>query len=226
MNEAKQKLILAEEKAIELFNIVEERGLIIPEKSEKELSDEITIIANEVFGIEKFWHKKIVRTGVNTVQSFSGNPPDLIIQNDDILFIDLGPIYKGWEADLGRTYVIGSDPLKLKIKRDVEEAWQVANTWYSKQTDLTGAQFFNYLTKLAKQYGWEFGAELGGHIVGEFPHEQPDDPNDLCLDIHPGNHKDILQPDTNGNNRHWILEIQFIDRKNNIGAFMEQLIKN
>ena len=32
MNEAKQKLILAEQKAKELFNTVEERGLIVPGK--------------------------------------------------------------------------------------------------------------------------------------------------------------------------------------------------
>lgn len=220
-----EKLFQAEDKAKELFRLVEERGLIVPGKSEKELSDEIANLAKETFGIENYWHKKIVRTGKNTLQPFTGNPPDLIIQKDDILFIDFAPIVDGWEADLGRTYVLGNNPLKLKLKKDVDEAWQVANTWYSKQTKLTGAEFFNYLTALAKQYGWEFGGEIGGHIVGPFPHEQPDDPKDLCLDVHPDNHKDILQRDKNGNRRHWILEVQFIDRKNNIGGYIEQLMR-
>src|SRR5687768_17662155 len=53
----------------------------------------------------------------------SGNPPNRIIANDDILFIDLGPIVEGYEADIGRTYVLGDDPRKLKLKKDVEEAW-------------------------------------------------------------------------------------------------------
>lgn len=35
MNEVRQKLFLAEQKATELFKAVEDRGLIIPGKSEK-----------------------------------------------------------------------------------------------------------------------------------------------------------------------------------------------
>ncbi len=110
MNE-KQKLVLAEQKSKELFNAVEERGLIVPGKSERELTEEIVKLAKDLFGIEQYWHKKIVRTGPNTLQPYSGNPPDLVIQKDDILFLDFGPIFEGWEADLGRTYVIGNPTL-------------------------------------------------------------------------------------------------------------------
>jgi len=224
MNEAKQKLALAEEIAKELFTTVEKSGLLAPGKSEKELSDEVISLAKEFFGIKEYWHKKIVRTGINTLNSFSGNPPDRIIQRDDILFLDFGPIYEGFEADLGRTYVIGNDPSKLKMKASVEAAWHKAKAWYDQQTDLTGAQFFNYITELAKEYGYEFGGEIGGHIVGPYPHEQPDDPADLCLDIHPDNHQSILSLDKHGNQRSWILEIQFVDRENQIGGFFEQLL--
>ena len=224
MTEVTQKMILAEQKAKELFKTAEERGLIVPGKSESQLIEEVVQIAKEDFGIEKYWHKKIVRAGVNTLQPFSGNPPDRIIQNDDIVVLDLGPIFEGCESDLGRTYVIGNDYLKLKLQKDVEAAWYEAKDWYFKQTSLTGAQFFNYVIALAKRYGYEFGNEIAGHIVGPFPHEQPDDPNDLCLDIHPGNHSSILLSDKNGNSRHWILEIQFVDRVNNIGGFFEQLL--
>jgi hypothetical protein len=80
------------------------------------------------------------------------------------------------------------------------------------------------LADLTKRYGYEFGNAIAGHIVGYFPHEQPDDPNDVCLDVHPDNHTDILQPDKHGNKRHWMLELHFADRENNIGAFFEQLL--
>ena len=223
MNEAKQKLSAVEQKAKQLFQVVEGLGLIAPGKSEKQLADEVVEVARNHFGIEKFWHKKIVRAGANTLHSYSGNPPDRIIQEDDIVILDFGPIFDGWEADLGRTYVIGQDPLKLKLKRDVEAAWHEAKTWYDEQSSLTGAQYFAYLTELAKKYGWEYGGEIGGHIVGHFPHEQLS-PDDLGLDIHPDNHADIFQADKDGNSRHWILEIQFIDRLNQIGGFFEQLI--
>jgi len=223
MNEAKQKLALAEQKSKELFNAVEERGLIVAGKSEQELSAEIVKLAHDHFGIDQYWHKKIVRTGANTLHPYNGNPPDLVIQKDDILFLDFGPIFEGWEADLGRTYVLGNDPLKLKLKKDVELAWQEAKAWHAQQAILTGAAYFNYITELAKRYGWEFGGEIAGHIVGHFPHEQLE-PGDMGLDIHPDNHSDILQPDKQGNPRHWILEIHFVDRANKIGGYLEQLL--
>jgi Xaa-Pro aminopeptidase len=224
MKETKWNLQIAQQQAKALFAAAEESGLIVPGKTESKLSEEIVALAKDVFGIESYWHKKIVRTGINTLQAFISNPPDLVIKPDDILFLDFGPIINGYEADLGRTYVLGNDLLKLKIKMDVELAWQEARDWYFQQSELTGAEFFNYLTALAKQYGWEFGGEIGGHIVGPFPHEQPTDPNDLCLDIHPGNDSSILLLDKHGNSRQWILEIQFVDRVNNIGGFFEQLL--
>jgi Xaa-Pro aminopeptidase len=224
MNDIKQNLVLAEQKAKELFNIVEQRGLISAGKTEKQLCDEILQIAKDDFGVVNHWGKKIVRTGINTLQPYMADPQDLIIQEGDILFFDFHPVFEGWEADLGRTYVLGNDPLKLKIIKDIEEAWHEANAWYFKQNSLTGAEYFNYVTDLTKRYGYEFGNAIAGHIVGHFPHEQPDDPNDLCLDVHPDNHTDILQLDKNGNKRHWMLELHFVDKKNNIGAFFEQLL--
>jgi Xaa-Pro aminopeptidase len=224
MNDVKQKLFLAEQKAKELFKTIENRGLIVSGKSEKQLCDEILQIAKDDFGAENHWGKKIVRTGKNTLEPYVADPMDLIIKDDDILFFDFHPVFEGWEADLGKTYVLGSDPLKLKIKADVEAAWHEGNAWFYKQNSLTGAAFFKYATDLAKRYGYEFGNAIAGHIIGAFPHEQPDDPNDLCLDVHPDNHTDILQLDKHGNKRHWMLELHFVDRANGIGAFFEQLL--
>jgi len=84
----------------ELFSAVEDRGLIIPGKSEQELTEEIVRLARHSFGITEYWHKKIVRTGANTLHPYNGNPPDLTIQKDDILFLDFGPVFGGYEADL------------------------------------------------------------------------------------------------------------------------------
>ncbi len=224
MNTTKQNLFIAEQKAKELFIKVEQQGLIIAGKTEKQLCDEIVQIAKEEFGTDSHWGKKIVRTGINTLQPYIADAPDLEIKEDDILFFDFHPVFDGWEADLGRTYVLGNNPLKQKIKNDIEIAWHEANAWYFKQKKLTGADFFNYTTELAKKYGYEFGNAISGHIIGKYPHEQPDDPNDLCLDAHPDNDTDILQSDKFGNPRFWMLELHFVDRKNNIGAFFEQLL--
>ncbi|MBL7728203.1 MAG: hypothetical protein JNM68_10970, partial [Dinghuibacter sp.] len=47
---------------------------------------------------------------------------------------------------------------------------------------------------------------------------------DMCLDVHPDNHTNILALDSNGNKRHWILELHFVDHANQFGAFFEQLL--
>jgi Xaa-Pro dipeptidase len=157
MHSTIEHLMTAQNKAIELFSVIEQRGLIVPGRTERELCDEIVRIAKEDFGAEQHWGKRIVRTGKNTLQPYAADPEDLTIQNEDILFFDFHPVFDGWEADLGRTYVVGSDPLKLKIKKDVESAWQTGNTWYAQQSHLTGAEFFRYAVARAKSYGYEFG---------------------------------------------------------------------
>jgi hypothetical protein len=71
---------------------------------------------------------------------------------------------------------------------------------------------------------WEFGGAIAGHIVGKYPHEQPPDPKSLELDVHPENHNDMFLRDANGDQRHWILELQFVDPRDKIGGYFEQLL--
>ena len=220
----KEKLLFAEKNAIQLFEAIEKNNLIVAGKSEQQLNAEVSSLAQQKFGIEKHWHKKIVRTGVNTLAVYNENPPDRILQEDDILFIDYGPVTEGYEADIGRTYVIGSNEKKKKLKSDVERAWYETRDWFQKQTAVRASGLFQYIVDKAKGYGWTFGGEIAGHIVGEFPHEQPLDPKSLELDVHPDNHNNMLLPDAKGNQRHWILEIHFIDRENNIGGYFEQML--
>ncbi len=220
----KAKLSNAEKISIQLFNAVEKNNLIIAGKSEAQLASEIADLALEKFGIKDHWHKKIVRAGVNTLATYPENPPGKIIQEDDILFIDFGPIVKGYEADLGRTYVMGNNATKLKLKNDIEKAWYEIQEWYQTKTKLKASELFQYAVEKANDYGWTFAGEIAGHIVGEFPHEQPLDPKSLELDIHPANDNDMFLLDANGNERHWILELQFVDKEKEIGGYFEQLL--
>jgi Xaa-Pro aminopeptidase len=223
MDAVKLKLMEAEQKAAQLFKATEDLNLIVPGKSERQLNEEIFELAREILGIDKYWHKRIIRSGANTLKPYDENPPDLVIQENDILFFDFGPIFEDWEADLGRTYVIGNDSIKHKLKQDVEHAWYTAKEWFHNQTSLTGAEYFEYVTNLAKTYGWEYGGEIAGHLIGHFPHERLEKGN-FHLYVHPGNPNDMFLRDTDGNKRHWILEIHFVDRDRQIGGFYEQLL--
>jgi methionine aminopeptidase len=220
----KEKLLWAEKISGQLFEAIEKNNLIVPGKTERQLNEEVSKLAYEKFGIDNHWHKKIVRTGENTTAIYNDNPPNLTIQKDDILFIDYGIIADGWESDFAKTYVLGNDDRKLKIKKDVEKAWYETQAWYRKQTHLKADDFFKYIINKASGYGYTYGGVIAGHIVGRYPHEQPANPKSFDLDVHPDNHNDMFLLDANGNERYWILEMHFVDKKNNIAAYMEKLL--
>jgi Xaa-Pro aminopeptidase len=223
MDQTHQNLVYAEKVATELFLAAEHRNLIVAGKDEETLNREIFQLAFELFGIEKHWHKRIVRCGENTLFPYKVNPPNRVIQANDILFFDFGPIIENWEADLGRTYVIGNDPLRLKLKADIETAWHETKAWFDQQTEIKASDLFQYAVQKAHAFGWEFGGEMAGHLIGEFPHEHLESGN-RDLYIHPDNHLNLLETDTLGNKRYWILEMHFVDRKHRIGGFFEQLL--
>jgi methionine aminopeptidase len=219
-----EKLRYAQDISIQLFNAIEEKNLIVAGKTEEQLNAEVCCLAEVGFGISQHWHKKIVRSGENTLAIYPDNPPNRLIDEDDILFVDLGPIVGGYEADIGRTYVVGSNPRKLKLKNDVEKAWYEIQRWYGQRDCLSAAALFHYAAGKAREFGWEFGGAIAGHIVGKYPHEQPADPKSLELDVHPDNHHDMFLRDANGDQRHWILELQFVDPGDKIGGYFEQLL--
>jgi Xaa-Pro dipeptidase len=76
--------------------------------------------------------------GRNTLPPYPESPPDLPDGADDILFLDLGPVFEQWEADFGRTFVLGSDPLKLKMQRNVEAAFVAGKRFFEGRPGITG----------------------------------------------------------------------------------------
>ena len=83
---------------------------------------------------------------------------------------------------------------------------------------LSAGELYDFVAGLAITSGWEFGAPTAGHLIGHFPHERiPADPKRFS--IRTGNKQLLREPDANGNPRHWILEIHFVDRARAIGGF-------
>ncbi len=224
MTDTLTKLISAEAKASQLFSEIESRKLVQAGKSEKELNDEVYQLAYELFGIKKYWHKRIVRAGANTLLPYRENPPNLHLQENDIMFFDFGPVFDDWEADVGKTYVLGENPMLLKLKSDVEQAWYEGKEYFEAHKEkLSGADFYQFTCALAKKYGWEYGNEHCGHLIGNFPHEKIFGEEEINY-IHPNNNLLMQAPYKNGRPRYWIYEIHFIDPVNKVGGFFEQLI--
>jgi Xaa-Pro dipeptidase len=216
-------LLDAQTKAEQLFREIETRDIIRAGVTEKDVNDAIFALAKELFGVDKHWHKRIVRAGANTLEQYDENPANLTIGADDIVFLDFGPVFEDWEADFGRTYVLGNDPLKNKLRHDVGAAFAEGKRYFSERPEITSSELYAYACSLAEKYGWEFGGQIAGHLIGHFPHERI--PNDrISLYVHPQNDLRMRSPDANGQLRHWILEIHFVDRARRIGGFYEELL--
>ncbi len=217
------RLLDAQVKAVELFAAIEPRGLIRPGVREIEASNAIRDLAAEMFGVSRHWHKRIVRAGPNTLQPYKENPPDREITADDIVFCDFGPIFEEWEADFGRTYVLGDDPVKLRLRDDLPVMFDAGRQHFDEHPDITGAQLYAHMTALARAAGWEFGGSIAGHLVGQFPHEKIDGAQ-IESYIAPGSNNPMRRHDANGQVCHWILEVHLVDLERQIGGFYEELL--
>jgi len=217
------ELLEAQAKAKALFHEVEARGLIRSNITETTLNADVYALAKEMYGITTYWHKRIVRAGRNTLLPYADNPPDLMIGDDDILFLDLGPVFETWEADFGRTFVLGDDPLKKKMQRDIARAFAEGKHHFQAKPEITSSELFHYVCSLAEKFKWEFGGPIGGHLIGQFPHERIAD-DKVSLYVHPKSDLKMCSLDENGQKRHWILEIHFVDREHEIGGFYEELL--
>jgi Xaa-Pro dipeptidase len=216
-------LLDAQRKAQALFDEVEARKLIRPGVAETEINESIFTLAQQMYGISRYWHKRIVRAGRNTLAPYDENPPDLTVGDDDIAFLDLGPVFEEWEADFGRTYVVGNDPQKRKLCRDIEEGFARGKQYFEQNPEITAAELYGFAQRLAEEAAWEYGGPIAGHLIGVFPHEKIAG-DKISLYVHPENHIRMRTPDAAGRNRHWILEIHFVDRAQGIGGFYEELL--
>jgi Xaa-Pro aminopeptidase len=218
-----ERLLDAQAKAVELFDAVAGRGILAPGVRETEASDAIRDLAGDLLGIRRYWHKRIVRAGVNTLRPYRENPPDRVLAEDDIVFADFGPIFEDWEADFGRTFVLGDDPVKHRLSAALAPVFDAGRAYFASRPDITGAELYAHMVELAREAGWEFGGAIAGHLVGQFPHETIDGTR-IDSYIAPGSDGPMRRPDRNGQTSHWILEVHLVDRELEIGGFFEQLL--
>ncbi|MFF4296980.1 M24 family metallopeptidase [Streptomyces vinaceus] len=216
-------LVEAQRKAERLFAEVEARGLVVPGAGEREVSDRVRDLANEMFGTTKHWHKRIVRSGPHTMFPYKENPPDRTIGEDDIAFADFGPIFEEYEADFGRTFVFGADPVKHRLRDDLATVFEAGRAAFRADPQITGRQLYAEVERLAGDRGWTLGGWHAGHLVGEFPHETIDGAEAESY-VTPDNDTPMRRSDRAGWHTHWILEVHLVDERNGFGGFYEQLL--
>ncbi|HYJ81576.1 MAG TPA: M24 family metallopeptidase [Allosphingosinicella sp.] len=215
----------AHDMAMAMLRAAERDGLFRAGVSEVELSREIQALGRAMFGTFKHWHKKIVRAGPNTLFTFGGTPEDRRIEADDIVFVDLGPMFESWEADIGRTYVIGEDPEKIRLRDAIESAWYAGRDYFRDNREhVTGADMYGLAVEAAQANGYDYPNWHAGHLIGNFPHEVVQ--GELRENyLHAGNHLPLSAPDRDGRPRTWIYEVHFVDPERGYGGFFEQWLE-
>lgn len=168
------------------------------------------------FDVSKFWHPTKFRFGGDTTKTFRDLPDEnLKCQDQDLIFIDLGPIINNHEADFGKTIILNKsnqNPLpefeKLAkaseiIFRETEQYW--------KQTKATGLELFEFAQHKTSNLGYRLDHRMAGHRLGDFPHQIFTKQKLFEFDQNPL--KDI-----------WVLEIHIIDDKLQRGSFFEDIL--
>jgi methionyl aminopeptidase len=163
------------------------------------------------YGMRKGWHRVIVRVGPNTTKDFEAqSEKGVVLGENDIFFVDIGPIYGDTEGDAGDTFVVGDDPEHHKAKADVRAIWDdVRAHWFS--TGATGRELYDYAVKVTEERGWQLNLDLSGHRLSEFPHEAHYAGPMAEIDIRP-------------NPNLWVLEIAIRHPVREFGAFYEDLL--
>jgi Xaa-Pro aminopeptidase len=146
-------------------------------------------------GLLRGWHAVYVRFGRNTLLDYyDTSEAGVVLNENDIFFIDIGPVWEKWEGDGGDTFVLGTDPEMLRAKRDVRELFdRVQGKW--RADSLSGAALYRYADEQARELGWQLNLKVAGHRLGDFPHKAHHSGNLAATDFTPA-------PDL------WVLEMQ------------------
>ena len=167
-----KSLLQAQAKARELLALIEEQQLVKIGLTEQDVSEQIFELARQRFSVTKHWHKRIVRAGPNSVLPYKANPDNRTIEANDLVYVDLGPVFDDFEGDIGKTYLLGSDPAKRRLIADLERLFNECKGHYFKEPGQTGAMFYHYIVDQCQKAGWTYGNNSAGHLVSEFAHQQ------------------------------------------------------
>lgn len=189
------------------------------------LESEAQTLAEELFHSHSTihsWHVPYIRFGKHTTLTFFDAPPaeDVRLQEADIAFIDIGPVFKLTddtgqerliEGDYGLSLVLGDHPEYQRITQASEQLHE-QGVAYWKQTNATGTILDRYLRREAEKLGYVFQLPQAGHLLGPFSHSKN------------GYSGFLSEFDATLSADIWILEVQIANVQQTFGAFYEDLL--
>lgn len=201
-------MLLAREKTREAIRQIAAR--VVPGMVEE---DAVEMAKNILVGsgLALSWHPTRVRFGANTIKPMKqASVAGVVLQENDIFFIDIAPRVDAWEGDGGASFVVGENAAYERCARDAECLFhEVRSVW--EKTKMTGQALYARADEMAHKMGWELNFDLPGHRVSDFPHAT----------IHTGSLADF---EATPSAVRWILEIHLRDRQKQFGAFFEDML--
>ena len=163
-------------------------------------------------GVEKKWHPTKFRIGADTLKSFSEkSDSNQKLENGEIFFIDIGPVWDGYEGDFGKTFVFGEDIHHYQKLADAAQKIFDLTGAHWKDSGVSGGKLYEFAKSCAKDLGYELNEKMDGHRLGDFPHH---------LFYRGG----LAETDEVPVDNLWVLEILIRDDKSNRGAFFEDIL--
>lgn len=105
-----------------------------------------------------------------------GIPSERILVEGDIVGIDCGVIYKGWQSDAARTFAVGNISEDLKRLIEVTEQSFYEGVKVIKEGARVG-DIGNAIQNYVESNGFSVVRDLVGHGIGKEMHEEPYVPN-------------------------------------------------
>ena len=162
-------------------------------------------------GFESDWVAPTLRFGTNTLKKYEEpSDPNVVLGADDVWFVDVGPLWKDHECDYAETFVVGADPERRRLVRDVRTVFErTARHW--REARPSGADLYRYAAAQAASLGWQLDPEMAGHRLGVHPHAA----------LHDGT---LAKAEFTPSAGLWMLEIQLRHPDVPYSAFFEDLL--
>jgi len=98
------------------------------------------------------------------------------IDNGDVVSLDAGVIYKGWQSDAARTYGIGEiDPQLTKLIEVTKQSFFEGIKYAKAGNHLN--DICSHIEEYVNGFGYGIVRDLVGHGIGSDMHEDPEVPN-------------------------------------------------
>ena len=177
----------------------------------EEDANKMVVATLREMGATKAFHKPYIRFGSNTTKTFGADSdPGIRLGDDDIFFIDVGPVWEEYEGDAGDTFVTGSNPELKRCAVDARRIFNaVAQKWQTERA--TGSELYHHAVQMANDLGWVLNLDLGGHRLGDYSSAEHYEGPLSEISFHPSSNL-------------WMVEIHIRHPEQQFGAFYEDLL--